>query len=265
MNNSVYTLYSGSSGNSVYFNLCGHEFLIDAGKSARTLCRALRDIGSDISGIEAIFITHEHADHTGALDVLTKKHHIPVHVCGRSAMKLKSVGGAGLRDCIIEHPPVFSIKLGDDIEISSFVTPHDSLGSVGYRIEYCEKNGEEMAKRAIGLATDIGHITDSIRGGLTGCRDVILESNHDIEMLMCGPYPEHLKMRIMSSRGHLSNSDCAAFAAQLCEKGTKNLLLAHLSEENNEPSLALSEVRASVADEGVHIAVADRENPVRLI
>ena len=263
--NSVYTLYSGSSGNSVYFNLCGHEFLIDAGKSARTLCRALQDIGTDISSIEAIFITHEHTDHIGALDVLTKKHHIPVHICGRSASKLKTVGGMGLRDCMVEHPPVFSINLGEDIRISSFVTPHDSLESVGYRIEYNDGDEGETVKRSIGIATDIGKVTDSIRDGLKGCRDVILESNHDLEMLMCGPYPEQLKMRIMSERGHLSNSDCASFAAELCENGTKNLLLAHLSEENNDPSLALSEVRASVADDKVHIAVADRENPVRLI
>ncbi len=262
--NSVYTLYSGSGGNSVYFNLCGHEFLIDAGKSARTLCHSLQDIGADISGIEAIFITHEHTDHVGALEVLTKKNHIPVHICGRSAMKLKTLGSGGLRSCIIEHPPLFSVKMGA-VEISSFVTPHDSLGSVGYRIEYTEERDGAQEKCAIGLATDIGHINDSIRGGLMGCRDVILEANHDPDMLMCGSYPEYLKMRIMSERGHLSNSDCAAFAAELCENGTKNLLLAHLSEENNEPSLALSEVRASVADESVHIAVADRENPVRLI
>ncbi|MBR6603662.1 MAG: MBL fold metallo-hydrolase [Clostridia bacterium] len=262
--NSVYTLYSGSSGNSVYFNLCGHEFLIDAGKSARTLCHALQDIGTDISAIEAIFITHEHTDHISALDVLTKKHHIPVHACGRSCVKIKNMGNDGLRGCLVEHPPLFSMSLGD-VEITSFVTPHDSMGSVGYRIEYSEEADGKKRKCAIGLATDIGHITDSIRDGLMGCRDVILESNHDLDMLMCGSYPEHLKMRIMSERGHLSNSDCASFAAELCENGTKNLLLAHLSEENNDPSLALSEVRSSVADDSIHIAIADRENPVRLI
>ena len=262
--NSVYTLYSGSSGNAVYFNLCGHEFLIDAGKSARSLCHSLCEIGADISGIEAIFITHEHTDHIGALEVLTKKHHIPVHVCGRSALKLKNLGKSGLNGCIVEHPPIYETALGD-VKIKSFVTPHDSMGSVGYRIEFDEDNEGERVCHAIGLATDIGHIDDSIRQGLCGCQDVILESNHDIDMLVCGPYPEMLKMRIMSPRGHLSNSDCAAFAAELCEKGTRNILLAHLSEENNEPALALSETTAAVADESVHIAVADRENPVRLI
>ncbi len=262
--NSVYTLYSGSSGNSVYFNLCGHEFLIDAGKSARTLCASLSEIGADISRIEAIFVTHEHTDHIGALEVLTKKHHIPVHVASRSAIKLKNLGSGGLNGCLVEHPPIYEESLGD-VRISSFVTPHDSMASVGYRIEFIEEDNGEKHCHAIGLATDIGHIDESIRHGLMGCRDVILESNHDVDMLMCGPYPEVLKMRILSARGHLSNSDCAAFAAELCEKGTKNILLAHLSEENNDPELALSETLSSVADSSIHIAVASRDLPVRLI
>lgn len=261
--NSVYTLYSGSSGNSVYFNLNGHEFLIDAGKSARTLCSALQNIGSDISGIEAIFITHEHTDHIGALAVLTKKHRIPVHVCGRSAAKLKTLGDGALCSCLVEHPPIFETELGG-VRIRSFVTPHDSMGSVGYRIEYSEEKDGETVERAVGLATDIGHINESIRSGLIGCRDVILESNHDIDMLMCGPYPEVLKMRIVSARGHLSNHDCAAFATELCENGTENILLAHLSEENNDPSLALSETVSAVANDNIRIAVADRNSPVRL-
>ena len=258
--NSCYTLYSGSSGNSVFLDLDGHKFLVDAGKSARSLCNSLLNVGADISDIEAIFITHEHTDHIGALAVLTKKYHIPVHVCGRSVNKLKALGEDSLCRCIIEHPPVFNTELGK-VKISSFVTPHDSMESVGYRIEYPEGENDTLS---LGIATDIGHVNESIRAGLLGCRDIILESNHDIDMLMCGPYPQHLKMRILSRTGHLSNSDCAAFAAELCEKGTKNILLAHLSEENNQPELALSEVTSAVAKNDVHIAVADRESPVRL-
>ena len=259
MTNSVYTLYSGSSGNAVYFNLSGHEFLIDAGKSARALCASLSQIGGDISKIEAIFITHEHTDHVGALAVLSKKYHIPVHAVGRTASKLRFLGEF-LDGCICEHPPIYEEKLGD-VSVRSFVTPHDSMSSVGYRIEY-EEDGKRLA---IGLATDIGHVDDSIREGLSGCRDVILESNHDPDMLICGRYPEALKMRIMSPRGHLSNPDCAAFAAELCALGTENILLAHLSEENNRPDIALAETVAAVADPLVHIAVADRNEPVRLI
>ncbi|MBR4295292.1 MAG: MBL fold metallo-hydrolase [Clostridia bacterium] len=262
--NSVYTLYSGSSGNSVYFNLCGHEFLIDAGKSARTLCNALKSIGTDISNIEAIFITHEHTDHIGALEVLTKKHHVPVHVCGRSSARLRTLGEGGLFGCLVEHSPICEVAMGE-VKVKSFVTPHDSMGSVGYRIEYeaIDDDGKSECC-AIGLATDIGHVDESVRAGLFGCRDVILESNHDIDMLMCGPYPEVLKMRIMSRRGHLSNVDCAAFAAELCVEGTQNILLAHLSEVNNEPSLALTETVMAVGNDNIHIAVADRDIPSRL-
>ena len=110
-NNSVYTLYSGSDGNAVYFNLAGHQFLIDAGKSARTLCTALKEVGSDISRIEAIFVTHEHSDHTSALEILEKYNSIPIHIATRSAEKLKSGKNQYLLPNLVTHPPLFSIKV----------------------------------------------------------------------------------------------------------------------------------------------------------
>ena len=128
-------------------------------------------------------------------------------------------------------------------------------------MEFTDGEGDHK----IGLATDMGRVTDSIRRGLTGCDSIIIEANHDVEMLLCGPYPEHLKMRILSDHGHLSNADCAAFAAELARDGAKRFLLAHLSEENNDPSLALSEVRAAIGDESVTVGVADRHEPTRLI
>ena len=259
-NNSVYTLYSGSDGNAVYFNLAGHQFLIDAGKSARTLCTALKEVGSDISKIEAIFVTHEHSDHTAALEILEKYNSIPIHIATRSAEKLKSGKNQYLLPNLVTHPPLFCERLGC-VKISSFETPHDSRSSVGYRVEFTDSEGDHK----IGLATDMGRVTGSIRRGLTGCDSIIIEANHDVEMLLCGPYPEHLKMRILSDHGHLSNADCAAFAAELARDGAKRFLLAHLSEENNDPSLALSEVRAAIGDESVTVGVADRHEPTRLI
>ena len=259
-NNSVYTLYSGSDGNAVYFNLAGHSFLIDAGKSARSLCAALRAVGSDISKIEAIFITHEHSDHTSALEILEKYNSIPIHIATRSAEKLKSGKNQYLLPNLVTHPPLFCERLGC-VKVNSFETPHDSRCSVGYRVEFTDNEGDHK----IGLATDMGRVTDSIRRGLTGCDSVIIEANHDVEMLLCGPYPENLKMRILSDHGHLSNADCAAFAAELARDGTKHFLLAHMSEENNDPELALSEVRAAIGDESVTVGVADRHEPTRLI
>lgn len=259
-NNSVYTLYSGSDGNSAWFNLAGHQFLIDAGRSARSLCMALREVGTDISKIEAIFITHEHTDHTSALEILEKYNSIPIHIVSRSAEKVKNSKCQYLLPWLVTHPPVFCERLGC-VKVSSFETPHDSRCSVGYRIEFTDGEGDHR----IGYATDIGRITESVRRGLSGCDSVIIEANHDIEMLLCGPYPEHLKLRIMSEHGHLSNADCAAFAAELARDGTKRFLLAHMSEENNDPSLALAEVRAALGDDSVTVGVAERYEPTRLM
>ena len=255
-NYSITALYSGSKGNSVLIESENAKILIDAGKSARALCTALDKVGVGIDEIDAIFITHEHRDHISALEILLKYHKIPVHIVSASAKKLLMKGLSVYEELICTHTPIFSVEIGD-MTIKSFPTPHDSEFSVGYTIKIHEKT--------IGYATDIGYITNEIKEALTGCESVVLECNHDEEMLMKGPYPYDLKLRIKSNRGHLSNTDCADFAQELCFVGTKNLLLAHLSEENNEPVLAFDTVWNAIADESVNLKIANQYETVKLV
>lgn len=256
----IYTLYSGSGGNSVFVRIGESRILIDAGKSARALCRALSDIGEDIANIDAIFITHEHSDHVSALEVLSKKHSIPIHINSISAGAFDNCPTPSLHDCLRTHDIEFCECVGD-VKISSFRTPHDSRMSVGYKIEF-EDDGNAVA---IGLATDIGYVSDEIRKNLCGCQAVIIESNHDSDMLMRGPYPRELKLRVASKRGHLSNSECAELASELAQNGTRAFMLAHLSRENNEPALAFDEVRGAVEEYGAQVYVSRPDEPVELI
>ena len=248
----ICTLFSGSSGNCVYVSGERAEILIDAGKSAKAVCTALESIGGSIKDIDAIFITHEHTDHISALRVLTKKYGIPVHTVVGCA-KCISSACEGHDDLIVEHDPVYSVEIGD-LCISSFRTSHDSACAVGYKIT--TEDGHTF-----GVATDTGIVTKGTGNALTGCEAVVLECNHDPDMLRMGPYPYYLKERIASRFGHLSNGDCARFAAYLAENGTKHFLLAHLSRENNTPDMALKTVRSAIPDESIRIGVASPDVP----
>lgn len=255
-NYSITALYSGSKGNSVLIESEKAKILIDAGKSARALCSALIEAGVGIDEIDAIFITHEHRDHISALEVLLKHHKIPLHIVEASANKLHFRGESVYDGLICTHTPIFTVEIGDMV-VKSFPTPHDSEYSVGYTIEIGDKT--------IGYATDIGYVTSEIKSALTGCESVVIESNHDEEMLMNGSYTYDLKLRIRSNRGHLSNTDCAAFVSDLCFIGTKNVLLAHLSEENNDPTLAFDEVFCAIGDDNVNLKVAKQNETVKLV
>jgi len=255
----IVSLYSGSGGNSTFIRVGTNAILIDAGKSARALCRALTDIGEDIDNVNAIFITHEHTDHVSALEVTVKKHPMPIHMTEVSASRFDTASTPCCSSCIITHPVEFCEQVGP-MSISSFRTPHDSRMSVGYRIEFFDGD----LKRTIGFATDIGYVSDDIRKNLLGCDVVVLESNHDKDMLITGPYPRDLKMRVASKRGHLSNCECAEFAVELAESGTRAILLAHLSKENNEPCLALDETQRAVSGFGVEVEVAHPDEPREL-
>ena len=247
----ITSLYSGSSGNATLVQTDSATILIDAGKSARALCNALRQAGSDPERIDAVFITHEHTDHISALEVLLKKHKIPVHMTAQSAHFVSFCRYPRLCENIIAHPPVFEEKIGDVI-VRSFVLSHDSAMCVGYRIE-------TDFGYVFGHATDTGCVTDGMCDCLDGCTSVLLESNHDIDMLRFGPYPPELKKRILSRHGHLSNDDCATFAVRLAENGTKNFMLAHLSEENNTPDYAIRTVGNALSHfEGTSLFVASQ-------
>ncbi len=246
------TLYSGSTGNAAYLETPHARILIDAGKCARTLMASLRAIGVDPASLDAIFVTHEHSDHVSALEVFAKKHPIPVHILYSSALRYRQNPPEALCAVLqIYRAAPFTTTVGD-VTVTAFETPHDSRASVGYRFEFPSEEG----RISLGLATDIGYVSEEVRAGLSGCRAVILESNHDTDMLMNGPYPYDLKLRIRSRRGHLSNRDCADFCAELAEAGTTHFLLAHVSEENNSPDLAFDETHSTLAGLPVTLRVA---------
>ncbi len=227
----VVPLFSGSSGNSTYIRSCDGEYLVDAGVSCKALQTTLESIDTDLSRIRAIFVTHEHHDHIKGLEMLSKKFCIPVYMHENS---FKGIDKPSLRAAL--EPVVHFLAPGDsvdcgDMQVGVFKTPHDACGSVGFRFNFADG-------ASLGYATDIGYITKGIANALFGCETVILESNYDVQMLRSGPYPYYLKQRIESNGGHLSNDAAAAFLPYLLENGSRKIILAHLSEENNTPRLA---------------------------
>lgn len=255
----AYSLASSSKGNSIYIRIGDDELLIDAGISLKRITDSLSYIGTSIERIKAVFITHEHSDHTSALTSLAKKYDIKIHFTEPSASAyLKTAKNLLIKDRIVVHPPVYNEKVGE-ITVRSFVTPHDSEGSVGFIIT------DGTPEHSVAVATDMGEVDSSVSEALIGVENVFLESNHDENMLLCGSYPYALKRRILSKRGHLSNEAAAEFAAKLAHSGTKHIMLAHLSPENNLPELALETVKPLLADCDTTVAVADMSKPTRLI
>ncbi len=263
----IYTLFSGSRGNAVFVRSGENRILIDVGYSCRAIAKALEGIGESLCDIRAIFLTHEHSDHVKALPTLLKKHPIPVHLSTGTAEALSNAGICG--ECFFAHAVGKTVILRDgenDLSVTSFATPHDSRMSVGYRITATENGVSETAA----IATDIGHITEEIRRGVLGATSLVLESNHDENMLLMGPYPYELKRRILSDYGHLSNTACGDFLGELVASGTKHIVLAHLSEENNTPDLAFLTVKQSLKvcgytlSKDYTLAVARKNEPVKL-
>lgn len=260
---SIVSLFSGSGGNA-YLYTCGDtRILIDCGGSARAIVTALAACGTTPAGLGAIFITHEHSDHTKALRVLLKKDPVPVHIPAPCYEVLTAEGTIRAGEPFIPHPPLYSVKVGA-FSVSSFETSHDSVCCVGYRIT---AEGEDGTKRSFVHATDTGCVTESLCEALVGAEAAVLEANHDENMLLIGSYPYEIKRRILSAEGHLSNTDCAALAAQAARGGTRAVLLAHLSEENNYPALAEETVMHAIRTAGCdcRVLTAMPKTPVTLL
>lgn len=249
---SICTFASGSSGNCMLLRGDNTNILIDAGISARRICASLAASGLSASDIDAILVTHEHSDHISALPVFLKK--FPMEIYGSSGTL--SLLGYTVQEQSLLCPfsPGESFRVGSCL-IESFRTSHDAAESVGYRIE---------CGGSVGILTDTGYVTDEAADALLGSSLLVLEANHDVECLESGPYPYPLKRRILGDRGHLSNGDAAEFALKCAESGTQDIVLAHLSDKNNTPSMALSAVRHKLdihGYPGVDVSVAPRSVP----
>ena len=237
-----YTLASSSAGNAALVCHENTHILIDAGISCRRITQSLAVLSLTLDDLDGILITHEHIDHVRALGTLQKKRAVPLYA---------SFGTAAALDYPAPYlhafaaDETFTIK---DLQIRSFRTSHDAKESVGYRIE--------SSDGSLAVLTDTGFITDDAHDAALGADMLLLESNHDVIMLKNGGYPYYLKQRILGECGHLSNEAAAEFAVECVRAGTSDILLAHLSGENNTPSLAEYAVGRALQAKGLSVRLA---------
>ncbi len=214
------------------------RLLIDMGISCRRICQSLSSVGLNPGDLTAILITHEHNDHKKGLAVYTRKYHTPVYCTPGTARQLaRSVDG------LTAHTvPLNGVLHWPDIDVDVLPTSHDCPESSAFH--FTTPDGR------IGYLTDTGYIPAQTSRRILGADLLVLESNHDLNMLWAGSYPYSLKVRISSSEGHLSNADSAGFAAASAKAGTQTILLAHLSRENNTPALAIQAARQALSETG---------------
>ncbi|MBI1922421.1 MAG: MBL fold metallo-hydrolase [Geobacter sp.] len=231
----VCLLASGSKGNSLYVEAGDTRILVDAGLSAVETGNRLAAIGVHGTDLHGIIVTHEHSDHVRGVGTVARKYRIPVMISAPTRKQVERLlGKTQVQEFDSGAPVMFR-----DIVIDPFPITHDAADPVGFVIESHEGK--------IGIATDLGIATRLVQEKLKQCRMLVLESNHDEQMLQAGPYPWHLKQRIRSRHGHLSNIESAQLLEELIHSGLEGLFLAHLSEVNNDPALALEATRQTIS------------------
>lgn len=227
------SLFSGSSGNASYIGIEKTHILVDAGFTGKRVEQALKDIDIDPNMLDGILITHEHSDHIQSVGVLSRKYNVPIYANEGTweAMEDK-IGNIAIRNIrLFENDRDFYIK---DINIQPYSIPHDAADPVGFCFFHgCNK---------ISIMTDLGHTNNKIIKTVMDSDLVILEANHDVDMLQGGSYPWPLKKRILGLKGHLSNKDAGLALVEMIKGKLTHVLLAHLSKENNIPHLAYKTV-----------------------
>jgi phosphoribosyl 1,2-cyclic phosphodiesterase len=242
----VTMLASGSRGNCAVVATASTRILVDAGISCRETFKRMKSLGEDARSLSAILITHEHSDHVYGLATLSKKLRLPVFMTGAT----QQAWARAIRDQSGARPQLekferfesgHSFQVGD-IAVRPFTIPHDAIDPVGFTFR------AEGIK--VGIATDLGYLPVSVRDHLRGCDVLVMESNHDVEMLRVGPYPWSVKQRVMSRVGHLSNEALADFFVNDYDNSATFVVLAHLSEQNNHPEIARKEAEKALATRG---------------
>lgn len=230
---------SGSSGNCIYIGSDNTHLLVDVGISGKRIEEGLRELEISGNDIDGILITHEHVDHIGGLGVMSRKYNIPVYATRDTIEAIKAYDKLGKVEYDIFHPiaPDADWKI-KDLTIRAFSTSHDAADSVAYTVS------DGIKKCAV--ATDMGNYTDYTIDNLKNMDAILIEANHDVRMLQVGPYPYHLKRRILSDDGHLSNELSGRLLSSIINDKMQHILLGHLSKENNMPELAYETVRLEI-------------------
>lgn len=228
----LWMLGSGSRGNSLVLESMGERLLVDAGFGPRILASRLRQAGIAPESISGVLVTHEHWDHVRGLPSLARKWKWTVTATQGTIDGFPALGELG--KCVI--PAAGAFRIGA-FEVESMSTSHDAGDPVGFVVTSSHSGCR------VGIATDLGRVTGGVRKSLTNLDVLVIESNHDDEMLRYGPYPPMLKRRIASDRGHLSNTEAARLAGECVTPALRQIVLAHLSESNNTPSCALAAFR----------------------
>lgn len=255
------SLYSGSSGNSLFIETQNTKLLVDAGVSSKKIETALNDINVDPNSLDGILITHEHTDHVQGLGTLSKKFDLPVFVNQETLDAMPKQ-----RDKIADKN-IKTFKVTDkfeigDLEIKPFSIPHDAANPCGFNIW--------KDNRKISIATDIGHMTNPILKNLEESLFIMLEANYDPEVLRCSSYPFTLKSRIAGPTGHLPNEMAGKTISHLLKSGLKNAMLGHLSKESNFPELAYQTVMDELIsnnykENSIQLSVASRDIHSKII